>query len=252
MKKTVFTIILSSTLLITSNAQIFSNKNPINKYFLNIEYAHLPEPEKNKSGMILYTCDSAFINIFLRNQVSYIINELNSDLYKKKFRKSKYRYRNYVIHFNAINYTSQHAFTKLSNSINFEIVATKFKRKFKLRQFKLVNDSLSTDIIYNGEIQSSCQFEFGKGKLDKKLSFDSASLTITNSITRETKVKTLNEIPSHIKFLEFNFDDYLVRVCSIEDSIDSSIIYIKPGKEIRNIVFYLPVKIIPMLKYPTK
>jgi hypothetical protein len=252
MKKTVLTIILCSTLLITSNAQIFSNKNPINKYFSNIEYAHLPEPEINKSGIILYTCDSAFINIFLRNQGSYIINELNSTLYKEKFRKSKYRYRNYVIHFNVINYTSQNAFTKLTNSISFEIVATKIKRKFRLRHFKLVDDSLSTEIIYNGEIQSSCQFKFGKEKLNKKLSFDSASLTTTNSITKETKVKTFNEIPSHLNFLEFNFDDYLVRVCSIEDCIDSSIIYIKPGKEMRNVVFYLPVKVIPLLKDPIK
>jgi hypothetical protein len=225
-----------------SSGQIIVDNYPINFYYSKIELSNLPEPEIGKQGMIFYTVDTAYLNNYIRNKVSHAINETKDELFKYKFRKNKYRYTKYFFTTDNIEYRSDKTFQTLNDTAYITILATKNKKKWNWRKFHFILIEKSVDTIYAVKVYSTNMFDTLSFPSLKYLTFQNLAITATRNeievLKNDIDIKEWSEYDTH---LPFNFFDAIIKEKNIEGSLDLEHLYLKPGKEFANILFYCPV-----------
>ncbi|MDJ1503610.1 hypothetical protein [Xanthocytophaga agilis] len=224
-------------------AQIYTDTKPINPYFTKIEYVALPEPETGKAGVIFFTCDTAYINAFMRDKARYTIEKISNLLYYNKFKRNKFRYNHYETITQEVSYRSAPDFKTFIDSVTFSIFALKNKRRWNWLRFRFDLIPLSTDRIYAGTITSRNFLQPSTTSFSKQLTYDSVTIRVfRNGLFLEKQMSVIN-FPNTIRFLLLNFDDYLIRLRKIDSLINTSEMYIKPGKNFKEFFFYCPVRL---------
>lgn len=234
-----FSIFITLCILSTS-AQVVEDLRPINPYYLKIQYALLPEPENNRKGIIFYTCDTGYINGFVRDMVKSVFEETKDDYSYYKFKKNKFRFSGYRCLIQDISYRSQNNFRSFTDTTVLDIVANKYKRKWNWKRFRFRLKFISVDTIYSGTFSSSISFKSSTKLLHHLISTNPRiSLVIDGQVVYANEL-AVSELPVVLQELPANFDDYIVRTNRLFNTIESQYVYIKFEKAFKAVLFYFP------------
>lgn len=242
MKKTIAFFIVSIIILNSCICQVITDNAPLSYYYSKIEFTKFPEPEIGKQGMIFFTSETTFLDNFVKTKVDNTIKENKEKLYLYKFRKNKFRYTDYFYTVDNIQYISSGNFKLVSDTTTVSILATRNKRKWSWRDFKLFLEKVSVDTIYSGKVYSNLYFDISNSLKIRELVFKDLTMSLSkNGIQVFNKVISTSDWTISQTRLTYNFHDAIVKENSILESLDLNNLYIKPGKELSNILLYCPV-----------
>ncbi len=224
----------------SSFGQVSEDIQPINPYYLRVQYALLPEPENNRNGIIFYTCDTNYINAFVRDLVQSVFEKTKDDYSFNKFKKNKFRFSFYRYVLQEIRYGSQNNFLEFTDTVILKVVADKFKRKWSWKQLKFKPEYVAVDTIYSGTISTTMFFDTSKSLL-RHLVFTNPKISLLQKgQVAYINELSCNELPAVLQGIPINFDDYIVRANRLFNSINNQHVYIKFEKAFKSVLFYFP------------
>lgn len=233
-------ILLNISLLfpILVYGQTFEDSIPINFYYNKITFSDLPVLSRNKQGVVFYHMSGMFVKKHFNQQLNANYASVSDKLEFYKFKKDKYRYRNYRFQF-GVQDLRDSTLNGIRDSSDIQVIADKFRKRWSWRRFRIIEVPLGQTTIYSGYVVF--QIKFSPSPDYQHCLQDTTSLPvyyIRNLINQRELVLNGKMMPS---WLFANLRDRLMESYQVLDRLNKNQIYLRYLPENEELLIYMNV-----------